>query len=267
MSILQSQYQRFVQIWNGRSLDVDKVPANQVFQCADVPKAFQYQVGIKVYPFGSPDGGVWSSGKKVFEGEARCIDPKGGDSKFGRYEVEFVNNSSKLKKGDYVYFVNTQTNPYGHIGLFEAKVGSSIKVFNQNWSSTYCKFDSIPQEYFARGLRIIFSEESQDSDLTSGERKEIINLINQYRDIFNYPDKHINNVGNKKTQEFVFDVLLALKSVRQNPQLTAKLVEAINQSKTLNKSYHIKNIKERGDSGIVDSFSSMIKAIDDLRST
>ena len=265
MDLILTEYKQFSEFWLNKKLDFDGVPNNQPYQCADVPKAFQNQIGIRVYPFGSPDGGVWSSGKQVFNGEARCIDPNGGVSKYGRYETKFINSHLELQKGDYVYFYNTQSNPYGHIGLFEGVYSNKIRVFNQNYSTTYCKYDDIPQNLFARGLRIIFLEEKNNQKLNTMERDNIKEHINDFDDILKKPDKHLNNVSNNKTDDFVFDLLLALRNERQNNELKDKLVKCIEESQSINKVLHTTNIRKIGTDGVADSFCTLIKAIDDLR--
>jgi hypothetical protein len=263
--LIKEEYNKFVNFWNNRKLDTDGVPSTQPYQCADVPKAFQNQLNIKVYPFGSPDGGVWSSGKKVFEGEARCIDPNGGDSKHGRYETQTIDSFLELQKGDYVYFKDTQNNPYGHIGLFDSKEDNNIKVFNQNYSTTYCKFDIIPSNQFAKGLRIIFLKEKNSNNLNNMERTNIQNLIGEFNDILKKPQKHLDNVSNNKTDDFVYDLLLALRNERQNNELKSQLEKSVNDSTTLNKLQHITNIRKVGNDGIAESYDSLVKAIDKLR--
>lgn len=263
--LIKDEYNKFLTRWYNKSLDTDGVPRNQPFQCADVPKAFQAQLNIRVYPFGGPDGGVWSSGKKVFDGEARCIDPNGGVSKYGRYETQTINSFLDLQIGDYVYFKDTSNNRYGHIGLFDSMDGNKIKVFNQNYSSTFCKFDAIPSNQFAKGLRIIFLQEKHNNNLNKMERDNIKNHINQYSDILKQPEKHLNNIDNNNTDEVVHDLLLALRNERQNNELKDKLIETINQSKSLNKIQHITNIRSVGNDGIADSFNMVVKALDDAR--
>ena len=263
--LIKKEYNEFVKKYDGKKLDTDGVPNMQPYQCADVPKAFQTQLNIRVYPFGSPDGGVWSSGKKVFDGEARCIDPKGGVSKYGRYETQTINSFLELQKGDYVYFYNTPNNPYGHIGLFDSIQDNNIRVFNQNYSTTYCKFDTIPSKQFAKGLRIIFLEEKNNINLNNMERNNIKNLISDFQDILKEPKKHQDNVSNGKADEFLYDVLLALRDERQNNKLKSQLENSVNNSTTLNKLQHITNIRKVGNDGIAESYDSLVKEIDRLR--
>ena len=263
--LIKKEYNEFVKKYEDKKLDTDGVPNMQPYQCADVPKAFQTQLNIRVYPFGSPDGGVWSSGKKVFDGEARCIDPNGGVSKYGRYETQTINSFLELQKGDYVYFYDTPNNPYGHIGLFDSIQDNNIRVFNQNYSTTYCKFDSIPSKQFAKGLRIIFLEEKNNINLNNMERNNIKNLISDFQDILKEPKKHQDNVSKNKTDDFVYDLLLALRNERQNNELKSQLENSVNNSTTLNKLQHITNIRKVGNDGIAESYDSLVKEIDRLR--
>ena len=98
------------------------------------------------------------------------------------------------------------------------------------------------------------------------ERNNIKNLISDFQDILKEPKKHQDNVSNNKADEFVYDVLLALRDERQNNKLKSQLENSVNTSTTLNKLQHITNIRKVGNDGIAESYDSLVKEIDRLRS-
>ena len=93
----------------------------------------------------------------------------------------------------------------------------------------------------------------------------IKNLISEFQDILKEPRKHQDNVSNGKADDFLYDLLLALRNERQNNELKSQLENSVNNSTTLNKLQHITNIRKVGNDGIAESYDSLVKEIDRLR--
>lgn len=132
--------QEFIDMYNGRSIDMDGVPSEQIYQCVDVWKKALEIVGYPdpSRPLGG-DGYAWEIWKRKTE--------LGYDTYFDYPSVpEF---------GDFAIFSKMGETPDSHVAMFVSDNGNgTAQFFGQNQPYPYCNIKAIETTNILGYLRV-----------------------------------------------------------------------------------------------------------------
>lgn len=105
-------FKEFIDIWDGKKLDVDFFPKEQPYQCVDLMHKYARDV----------------IGDDLPTGNAYNVFVKGSD----QYDKISYRNGLEPENGD-VMFWGTEVGQYGHVAVFIEKTDNGFISFDQNW--------------------------------------------------------------------------------------------------------------------------------------